>query len=144
MPRWRAQHTCFACGMNKTFINNKGRQEWRLNHDVDGNALCFRCYQTLLGPPPTPENKKKYNARRLATNGHIFYIGWMQRIGICNFCCAVAGINCVRTHWHHERGFFIIFPWFGVVELCGSCHSKESHRLSEVPPKNRKILSKNQ
>ena len=34
------------------------------------------------------------------------------------------GDGIKMTHMHHARGYFTIFPWFGIEELCARCHIK--------------------
>ena len=49
------------------------------------------------------------------------------RNGICQNCGKNKHLGDIKlTHMHHLE-YFIIFPWFGVIELCASCHMK-THR----------------
>lgn len=40
----RSYHVCYCCGLDRTYIDPRNKQHWHLNHDLDGNALCHRCY----------------------------------------------------------------------------------------------------
>lgn len=106
-----------------------GKPHWC--YDRNGNRICKRC-----------RNKLVDNPKRLHSNGVRVIIGWLERTGVCRLCRATRGVNTFRTDWHHEKGFFIIFPWFGIIELCASCHSKEKIRLGEVSPKLDPITGK--
>jgi len=108
--------TCSVCGTADTYITKQGWKEWR--RDGRGGWICSNC------------------PRRIDTNGRQITIKWLQLIGICNFCCAVKGVNTKKTDWHHQKGFIIIFPWYGIIELCSKCHIKEMWRLGEIKREN--------
>lgn len=51
------------------------------------------------------------------------------RIGICNWCRAVKGIDCKRTALHHDNDQYDnLDPLRYTIELCNSCHCKETNR----------------
>ena len=66
---------------------------------------------------------QKYNHRRIKHNGKTFIIDPIK-IGVCNFCRAVRGIDCNHTQWHHIKYDNDISK--NIIELCPKCHAKES------------------
>jgi hypothetical protein len=53
-----------------------------------------------------------------------------ERIDVCNWCRRVAGLDCPFTQWHHDENKYDVDNLAKyTIELCGSCHSKESKRL---------------
>lgn len=52
------------------------------------------------------------------------HIGWNPRMGVCSSCGRRVGKEIRLTNMHHAKGYFHIFPWYGVEELCVGCHSK--------------------
>lgn len=89
-----------------------------------------------------PISNKKWrainNPKRIDSNGKQYFINWLNRKGKCEKCSATKGINCKHTIFHHEKGFFMIFPWFGIIELCSICDNKEKWRLGEIKNAGRK------
>lgn len=47
------------------------------------------------------------------------------RIGVCNWCRAVAPFDTKTTHMHHEE-YHDDNPLKDAIELCISCHRKET------------------
>ena len=62
--------------------------------------------------------------RRIHFGGKRFILDWNPRTGICSQCGIRVG-RVWRTSMHHAKGYFWIFPWFGMEELCDSCHGKQ-------------------
>ncbi len=48
-----------------------------------------------------------------------------SRIGVCNICRAIRGIDCKQTQWHHVS-YEDDNKEKHTIELCASCHRKES------------------
>jgi hypothetical protein len=123
---------CYTCGETKTWIDKRGHENWRLNHDLSNNMLCVNCYNRYyIRPKWSKINNAKWgpitSGRKIGSNGHSFYFSWLKRNRKCSKCQTIKGY----FDFHHEKGFFIIFPWFGIIELCKSCHDKEKWRLGE-------------
>ena len=86
------------------------------------------------------ETDKRYRlnnyCRRLKWNGRHLIIS-KARVGVCNWCRAVVGIDTKQTQFHHEQ-YDEAHPERHVIELCAECHKKEGikhiskERLSEI------------
>lgn len=58
------------------------------------------------------------------------YLSKDPKIGVCNWCRAVTPFDCNRTSLHHdENRYNINNPLQYTIEICDSCHMKESRRL---------------
>lgn len=49
-----------------------------------------------------------------------------ERTGVCNFCRRVSGIDCKHTQWHHYNDLYYSDITKNTIELCPTCHSKET------------------
>lgn len=114
---------CFACGCTNTTLNKRGYTMWYYNHDVNHNALCSPCFLKYCY---TINYEKKRSRRRLKFLGRGRTLKFILRYGICDEC----GISR-QTNLHHL--FYLpIMPWACTIELCTSCHMKESWRLGSL------------
>lgn len=50
------------------------------------------------------------------------HLGWNPRKGQCVRCKRIVGDEINKTDMHHALGYFHIFKWFGLEELCVHCH----------------------
>jgi len=68
-----------------------------------------------------------YQPRRIVFKGKRISIKKNPRIGVCNWCRAVVGIDCKQTQMHHVE-YHDDDVLKDTIELCVSCHGKESMR----------------
>jgi hypothetical protein len=132
------------CGKREIHNGIKWQQLW-LRYQV--GYICMNHYITLIRRPKIPksyhrkfrrtpeQNKiinKKYNKiyhpRRFRFKDKSISLKSNPRIGYCSWCPNnIHDGSCRLTNMHHIE-YYIIFPWFGTVELCVSCHNKETQR----------------
>ena len=126
-------YVCYACGSRYSKPNKKGVANWFLNKPTR-LVLCSRCYDPLIYQPkiyprrqlPLFKEKHRYdNARRFRFRDRRIYAWLKPRTGYCSQCPNnLYDKTTQKTHLHHALGYFIIFPWFGCIELCASCHGQ--------------------
>lgn len=68
---------------------------------------------------------RKSAKRRITFLDKRLYLSWFPRKGQCSKCMRKIGGGVHSTAMHHAQGYFVIFPWFGIVELCRTCHRSE-------------------
>lgn len=93
----------------------------------------------------TPEQHRKYNSKKhprlLHYKSKQFILTFSPRKGLCDWCGKKKGDEYIdhqgklakvkKTDRHHIE-YYPIFIWFGTVELCRSCHTKETERLKKL------------
>lgn len=119
---------CSNCNSKNTQILKNGIPNWRKH---ENKYLCHRCYNRLISNP-------KLNPRRINFKGKIIYLKENPRTGKCAFCLKSRGDEYVnrfgeiaiirKTDLHHLE-YHDGDPLKDTVELCVSCHMKESRRL---------------
>jgi len=114
--------TCLNCGSDKTYLEDGKHQVW---FNYKGGYICKKCRGKLIDHPKW---HPIHSPRRICFKNRSISLSENPRIGICNWCCAVVGVNCKRTHIHHLE-YHEGDPLKDTVELCPSCHYKESWRL---------------
>lgn len=120
--------SCYACGSEETNLNCKGSSMWHLNHDMDSNVLCNRCYCRYIYSRTVGhrEYNKEYFKTMIRFKDKRIPIGYNPRKGMCSKCGKDINTGEINvTHMHHWV-YIIIFPWFGTEELCVKCHKQES------------------
>lgn len=50
---------CYCCGSDKTDLVKGKHPSWILNHDVEDNALCMKCFRHLIATPARRKQKDK-------------------------------------------------------------------------------------
>ena len=146
------------CGKIETHDGYKWREHW---HNHNNNLICRNHYNNLVSNPKrTPEYHRKYNSRitpeqhkiyqsritkdqirkwsksakekRLQFKDRRLYLRRILRTGYCSWCSnnKLDG-SCKRTSLHHLI-YITILPWFGTVEICNKCHTKETRRLEKT------------
>lgn len=124
-------HICYACNGIWTSKNTRGAPNWFLNLDEGGRIigmLCNNCYSLFITYPKL-KARGWFNTKYTYGNNKwhiIIYTGWnwKQRTGYCSLCPNnIHDGSCKRTNLHHKY-YLRIFPWFGRIEVCRSCHSK--------------------
>lgn len=130
-PKEYASRECYSCGKvgiqrGKCFLN-----------PPTNLYLCENCYSRLF----LNKSRREYQKRtgRDKWRGQILgkHISFKQepRIGVCNYCRAVRGIDCKRTSLHHDDNIYDIRrPLWNTIELCSRCHQAETMRLWGCPP----------
>ena len=110
---------CFNCGSDKTYIDKRGRHEWRKHGD---NIYCNKCRAKLFANPKYHvANNRRDNPRRMKFKGKRIIVKQKPRKGICEWCGAIKGVNCKRTQIHHIE-YHEQDPLKDTVELCSKCH----------------------
>ena len=116
---------CNNCNSNKSYVNKHGNEEWRW---YNNKIYCKKCANKLfMNPKYHPLNSKN----RFMFKDKEIWIGFNPRTGICNWCRAVVGIDCKKTELHHEL-YDESNTLANTIELCTSCHKKESWRLWRI------------
>jgi ferredoxin len=109
------KRVCYYCGSDKTWHN-----KWLINWGTS-YFLCTRCYSRLFLHP-------KYNGRRFKYKG-VDRLGLNCRSGRCSWCTNnIYDGSCKETQWHHLK-YDDNKPQAHRIELCASCHRKETIRL---------------
>ena len=120
------ERTCSECGSDKTHLKFGKWPNW---YKYKGDFICHKCWSKLINHP-------KWNpivsVKRLVFKNKRLNLKENPRIGICNYCCAVVGINCKKTVMHHYAEYDEDNPLKDTVELCASCHMKESWKLGQL------------
>jgi len=133
---------CYGCSSIETYIDRKGNAHWYGNGTTN-LWLCEKCdnkyvknpkWHPITHPKTNPITSKKWNpingpkfsARRIAFRDKGVYLSYNPRIGVCNLCRAVVGMDCQRTHIHHER-YVTNDPSAFTIEVCPKCHRYRHH-----------------
>jgi hypothetical protein len=125
----RYHGSCYCCG-----TYNPGQYSWYRNRDDKDNALCGLCYRRLISNPKwNPITRKKWspinNKRRQTFKGKHVRLDHNPRIGVCNLCRAVAGIDCKVTNMHHEE-YDDSDTLRYTIEVCVRCHRSLEPKVS--------------
>lgn len=121
---------CYNCGSNKTTLRNGIYERWYKHQTVQDKIVCHSCYKKLFGYPrysKTYNDKKNpiTNKQRYLYKNRRILSDYNPRTGYCSQCSNnIYDGTCKKTQMHHSLGYYIIFPYFGLVELCSSCHVK--------------------
>jgi len=120
---------CVICLSDKT-----SGKWWR--HNKEGQTVCWKCYLKYVWEGHKQSVKKdndKRNPKHLLFKNRVIVLSYNPRKGVCTQCGRKRGEGVKSTSIHHIE-YFIIFPWFGTVELCNSCHGFEGIRLGQAVP----------
>jgi len=115
---------CSNCGEKTiTTATKKGYQHERWYSDHKNGFWCNSCYHKITD---NPEVIKRRNQTRMLFKNKIIHLDKNPRIGICSLC----GIK-TKTSMHH-----LIYdetnPLKHTIEICNSCHMKESMKIHGV------------
>jgi len=123
------KRSCYSCGSLETYLDDGKSPHWYINRDKEDNSLCRKCFDHLIHGP------KIHACRvRLVINGIRIQLPFDPRIGVCNWCRGVRGIDCRKTDLHHDNDIYdITNPLWNTIELCSTCHGKETWRLTSNP-----------
>ena len=130
------ERICYNCGSNNTYIKkSNGRPHWI---NIEGNAWCLKCYNKVFIHPKWScihylLNGKHWNSIRnpkhMKFKDRIIVLKQNPRTGFCSWCPNnIHDRSCKRTHIHHIE-YHNDDPLKKTVEICASCHAKESWRI---------------
>jgi hypothetical protein len=129
------QDTCTNCKSTQTYIIRRKdgtpiQADWR--KDKNGNVLCKRCWGRLIGGPSIPKWYAEIrDKKRITYKGKTRHVGKIVRTGICKQCNrSVAKGEIRETHMHHLQ-YHDDDPLKDTIELCESCHLKETWKLGQ-------------
>lgn len=135
---------CYSCGSIKTYVRNDNQENWYRNKPFE-QWLCERCNNHLIKNPKwhpithpitNPITSKKWNqinsTKRLKFHDKQIILDNNPRTGYCSWCTNnIFDKSCKHTHIHHKK-YHINDPLEDTIELCPSCHRKETIRLKTV------------
>lgn len=126
------ERICYGCNSRKTTHggNYNHKPNWFYNFPTR-LVLCTICYNKILRydyKPPVTDKVLANRRKKFRFKDKVVCIRYIPRIGVCNWCRAVAGIDCYRTALHHIK-YDESDPIKYTIEICDSCHGKESYRL---------------
>jgi hypothetical protein len=120
---------CYCCGSIKTYVDKKRDNPHWYGNGIEGQWLCESCENKYIKNPKWhPITHIIYSPRQMQFKplGRQIILKQDPRIGVCNFCRAVRGIDCKVTHMHHDEDRYDLEdPLRYTIELCVSCHSKK-------------------
>jgi len=122
------QRLCSNCN-KKTIITltKLGYKHERWYSDNKGGFYCNKCRAMLL---ITPEMRRQRNERRIKFRNKQVTLSHNPRTGYCSWCTNnIHDGSCKKTQIHHREYHEDDFLK-DTVELCASCHRKETIRLS--------------
>lgn len=109
---------CYSCGAHKSTANTHG-QLWYPNRGTP-YFLCHTCYNGVV----RRDYKQRSARSRIVFKGRRLYNKTKEvRVGVCNLCRGIIGIDCLRTNLHHDA-YDASNPLANTLELCPSCHAK--------------------
>ena len=106
---------CCICGSDKTYIN-----QW-YNHNDKWH--CKKCNNSLF---TNPKHHPITNPRKIKFKDKFVMLKENPRKGVCCKCNKIG-----LTHIHHTE-YDDNNPLKNTIELCPSCHMKESWKLKQI------------
>ena len=107
---------------------------WLHNRDENNNTIhliCNACRQSIFIKDQKIRLGKIYKSKQIYFKTKCINIGYEPRVGVCNWCRAVAGFDTKSTHMHHEVYDSNDFTK-NTIELCISCHRIETIRVRQM------------
>jgi hypothetical protein len=132
--RIKHKRFCYACGSDKTYVRKSGLFDWFVNIDANGKeigVICSNCRQRMFQRTARKAMERIRKAKELYFKTKAVRITYTPRIGVCNWCRAVIPFDTKSTHMHHEA-YHDDDPVKDAIELCVSCHRKETIRLKQM------------
>lgn len=113
---------CHACGKG-TLVGKNGWEYWRLNRGTD-LVICNSCDAIIW-------RNKQTNPRRISYGKGVVYLWKNPRTGACQECSRKISDGVIKKTDMHHQLYIPIIPWYGLIELCVSCHDKyrKFHRI---------------
>ena len=136
----------YECQKSEVYNDIKWNEHWRKFND---KFICSKHYSRLISNPKRvyedrKEKQREYNKihnpitnpiyskRDLTYKDRRIQLKENPRKGYCTWCSNnIHDKSCKRTGMHHIV-YVPIFVWFATIELCASCHSKETQRLLKL------------
>ena len=103
----------------------------RDKYDVILHLICNACRQSIFIRDQKKKLDKAYKAKHIYFKTKCVNVGSELRIGVCNWCRAVAPFDTKTTHIHHETYDDNNFAK-NTIELCVSCHRLETMRIRQM------------
>lgn len=116
--------SCFNCNSNTTYVDKKGWHQW---YRSKNGYSCKKCRNVLIGNP-----------KRLRFRGKRISLSKNPRKGRCS------NQKCVKeesTDIHHIK-YHPEDPLKDTIELCNSCHMKESWKNGSKLGRPKKVGGK--
>lgn len=128
----RLNRVCYSCGTTKSTLDKRGFEKWNPNKDLDNRYLCHICFMHFIANPKRNGKGTKF----LKFKNKYIKFSKNPRSGICSWCNKNIKKGTIkRTNLHHWF-YLVIMPWACTIELCNSCHGKESWKLSGYKPRS--------
>lgn len=116
---------CVICKATTTWIDKYGYASWRRYQD---GYICSKCHDKRR--IRNPEVVRRYNAkanlinnkRRLCYKGKMLLLKFNPRTYVCSWCGKFGATDMHHIEYHDDN------PLKDTIELCDSCHSKETKR----------------
>ena len=100
-------------------------KQWRKDHK-EYHRDYMRLW-TKKNPDNVIRHNKNSGVKRIAFKGKRLLLKEDPRIGICQLCGAVRGMDCKKTHMHHIK-YHPDDPLKDTIEVCGKCHRRQ-HKI---------------
>lgn len=137
------KRVCRVCDLDTTWtrIAKNGAIYAQWHSDGFGSYLCNRCYNRLIGsrdyrrrhPEKVRMTNKRWFDRTIMYKGKSVAVKENPRKGICSLCGKSIATKEIRiTHMHHYGEYIDSDPLANTIELCNSCHGKESWKLGQI------------
>ena len=130
------ERVCYSCGGHNEKKNGGIDKNWFSNKPTRF-LLCHRCYNDVCrkdykAPPPKPRNLTINRAKKFTFKKKII-LKHEVRVGVCNWCRRVMGIDCRRTAMHHDGDRYDKNnPLRYTIEICDICHGSETWDLRQM------------
>jgi hypothetical protein len=122
------QRICSNCGSNRTVVtapvNGRHFPHHRWYKDHKGGFWCNSCYHKIMDDPAKVRARNK---RRMWFKNQVVHLKENPRKGICSLC----GRTDLKTDMHHIQ-YHDRKPLKDAIEVCASCHMKESMKTHGV------------
>jgi hypothetical protein len=138
-PRLKDKRVCYACGSDTTYLKSNGAYDWTTNKPTD-LFLCKRCVNEYVW---NPKWKPIHNIRLVTFRQRRILMKENPRTGVCSLCGKKIGDEyigskrrkrVVKTTQMHHLANHKDDPLKDTIEVCVSCHMKESYRLGQLDP----------
>ena len=117
---------CVNCNSTTTTLRKGTKYQYWFKHKEKDGYVCKKCYNKLYLNPRWYEK----NSSRLlwwTPTGKLIRVKENPRKGVCQWCGKKGFTNIHHFAEYHEDD-----PLKDTVELCASCHTKETRRLEKV------------
>lgn len=130
----KVKRFCYGCGSDKSWVDKDGHEHWLANKPTD-LWICHKCraryiYGPIASPVSNPLRSKELirntNRKRMHFKDKSIRFTYNPRKGICKLCGSTK-----LTHMHHKK-YHDEDPLKDTIELCNSCHTKETWKLGQM------------